>query len=102
MTLRPIGRRGFLALVGLALLARLIPTPGSPLRRLARAYAALTPEEAAPAVARARLAGVTGGSLARPALRAAVRADFARGDVVEIGGFVLSRSECRYCVAVAG
>ena len=38
---------------------------------------------------------------ARAALGARVREDFARGDTVRLEGWVLARSECRACAAVA-
>ena len=100
MTVGVTSRRAFLLLLGVAATRALGWGAGvHPLAALAEAYLKQTPDEA-PALAQARLLAATRGSLHADAVRAAVRADFARGDVVEIAGFVLSRSECRYCVVV--
>ena len=58
---------------------------------LGRAYLRRYPDEAF----QRRLATLVPGD---PVLRARqVRADFAAGKVVSLGGWVLSRTECRYC-----
>ena len=65
---------------------------------LGRAYLRRYPDEAS----QRRLARLVPGD---PVLRARqVRADFAAGRVVTLGGWVLSRTECRYCAlhALAG
>ena len=48
-----------------------------------------------------RRAGGGDPAAARAALGARVREDFARGDTVRLEGWVLARSECRACAAVA-
>jgi hypothetical protein len=65
---------------------------------LGRAYLRRYPDEAS----QGRLAGLVPSD---PVLRARrVRADFAAGRVVSLDGWVLSRTECRYCAlhALAG
>jgi hypothetical protein len=65
---------------------------------LGRAYLRRYPDEAS----QGRLAGLVPSDPVRRARR--VRADFAAGRVVSLGGWVLSRTECRYCAlhALAG
>ncbi len=48
-----------------------------------------------------RRAGAGDPTAARSALRVRVREDFERGDTVLLDGWVLARSECRACAAVA-
>jgi hypothetical protein len=48
-----------------------------------------------------RRAGADDPAAARAALRVRVREDFERGDTVLLDGWVLARSECRACAAVA-
>jgi hypothetical protein len=68
-----------------------------------RRYLNRYPDDALPAVlARGlRRAGAGDQESARAALRAQVREDFERGDTVLLDGWVLARSECRACAALA-
>jgi hypothetical protein len=100
---RRLTRRDLLSLApAFALLFTARAQAQDSLASIARAYVQVVPGEADPGVARARLEAATGGSLAKSALRSAIRRDFARGDTVVLDGWVLSRSECRYCVMRAG
>jgi hypothetical protein len=68
-----------------------------------RRYLGRYPDEAAPrtlATELLRAGGADPGSV-RAALRARIRQDFERGDTVLLGGWVLARSECHACAAVA-
>jgi hypothetical protein len=116
---RGLDRRSFLALAALALAA--LGAPGRALglgrrsgpgnvdprsaRAVARAYLAAAPEDADRARLRAALAARLGEDFARAdarAIAAAIRGDFAAGDVVVVQGWLLARTECRVCAWVAG
>lgn len=110
-----IGRRAFLGgLVAAAAAALALPllralrrrparaalpaaAPSDPVRESARivgrAYLARFPQDADPVRLRCALAG--------PPLAERVRRDFERGDVVQLDGWVLSRSEARRCALEA-
>jgi hypothetical protein len=109
-----LDRRSFLALAALALAA--LGAPGRALglgrpsgpprldrraaRALARAYLDVAPEDADRARLRAALAARLGEGFARAdagAIAAAIRGDFATGDVVVVRGWLLARTECRLC-----
>jgi hypothetical protein len=68
-----------------------------------RRYLDRYPDDSQPAVlARGLQRAATGDpAAARAALRTQVRQDFARGDTVLLDGWVLARSECRACAALA-
>jgi hypothetical protein len=118
------GRRTFLSLATAAAAAwsaplraalRLIPepAPGAGLAlafkhpesaiAIGRRYLDRYPDDTLPAtLARGlRTAGASDPAAARLALRARVRGDFERGDTVLLDGWVLARSECQACAAVA-
>ena len=118
--LGPVGRRRFLALAGATTAALTTPPvalPGSAAEPVSGAGLALAFRHQASAIAIGRrylerfpsdphrevlgedrrLAGET----ARSALRARVKQDFERGDTVTLDGWILSRSECRACAALA-
>jgi hypothetical protein len=118
-----LGRRAFLTVAaaaaawGVSLRAALRPTPGpvpdawlasifkhrQSAIAIGRRYLARYPDEASPQrLAQAlRPAAGDGPAAARRALRARVRADFERGDTVLLDGWVLARSECQACAALA-
>ena len=66
-------------------------------------YLSCYPDDGAPGELAADLHRASGGDpvAARTALRARVRQDFERGDTVLLEGWVLARSECHACAAVA-
>ena len=122
--LGPVGRRRFLALASAttaALTAPAIALPGSAAEPVSGAGLALAFRHQASAIAIGRrylghfpndprhevlaegrrLAGETDPAVARSALRARVKQDFERGDTVTLDGWILSRSECRACAALA-
>jgi hypothetical protein len=70
---------------------------------IGRRYLSHYPDDALPhALAQAVLRGEGGTpAAARDALRARVREDFERGDTVLLEGWVLARSECQACAAIA-
>ena len=70
---------------------------------IGRRYLSRYPDDARPAVLAQGLrpAGAGDAVAARLALRARVRDDFERGDTVRLDGWVLARSECRACAALA-
>lgn len=93
------GRRRFLR-ASLGLLAALaVPrATRGPGGALARAYAEATPREARPERLAELLARRLGGppaSAPASVWGAAIREDFATGDVVCLHGWILSRTECR-------
>lgn len=112
---KSIDRRGLLAAVAAAAAAALLPKPAAAAlqatlaRRIARVgaeasevgarYLRAEPTEADLAALEARLAerlhAARGGLPMR--LAEAARADFRRGDVVLVDGWVLSRTEARVC-----
>jgi hypothetical protein len=89
------------------------PTPGTVLAHafkhrdsaiaIGRRYLNSYPDDALPAVLARdlRRAGAGDPAAARAALRAQVRQDFEHGDTVLLDGWVLARSECRACAALA-
>jgi hypothetical protein len=122
--LGPVGRRRFLALAGATTAALTTPPvalPGSAAEPVSGAGLALAFRHQASAIAIGRrylerfpsdphrevlgedrrLAGETDPTVARSALRARVKQDFERGDTVTLDGWILSRSECRACAALA-
>ena len=122
--LGPVGRRRFLALASAttaALTAPAVALPGSAAEPESGAGLALAFRHQASAIAIGRrylghfpndprhevlaegrrLAGETDPTVARSALRARVKEDFERGDTVMLDGWILSRSECRACAALA-
>lgn len=122
--LDPVGRRRFLALASAttaALTAPAVALPGSAAEPVSGAGLALAFRHQASAIAIGRrylghfpndprhevlaegrrLAGETDPTVARSALRARVKQDFERGDTVTLDGWILSRSECRACAALA-
>ncbi len=70
---------------------------------IGRRYLSRFPDDAMPGVLARGLgpAGTGDPAAARAALRARVRDDFARGDTVLLDGWVLARSECHACAALA-
>ena len=70
---------------------------------IGRRYLSRYPDEGPPEALAADLLRASGGgpAAARTDLRARVRQDFARGDTVLLDGWVLARSECHACAAVA-
>lgn len=120
--LRLLGRRTFLVVAAAAAIGR--PAfawpgpapeaapgidPGFAFRRpgsaiaIGRRYLKRYPDDTASRALASDLRRVGAGDpeAARRALRARVRQDFARGDTVMIEGWVLARSECRACAALA-
>jgi hypothetical protein len=67
---------------------------------IGRRYLDRYPDDALPAVL-AEHANTGDPAAARSALRAGIRQDFERGDTVLLDGWVLARSECRACAALA-
>ena len=119
-----VGRRRFLVLASAttaALTAPAIAPPGSAAEPVSGAGLALAFRDQASAIAIGRrylghfpnephdevlaegrrLAGETDPAAARSALRARIKQDFERGDTVTLDGWILSRSECRACAALA-
>ncbi len=68
---------------------------------IGRRYLSRYPDHAGARALADELGRAGAGDLARSALRARVREDFERGDTVLLEGWVLARSECRACAAVA-
>ncbi len=70
---------------------------------IGRRYLARYPDDALPAALAQdlRRAGAGDPAAARRALGARVRDDFERGDTVALDGWILARSECRACAALA-
>jgi hypothetical protein len=120
----PLGRRTFLAHAAAAAVAwagsvpaalrpLAEPTPGAGLAlafkhrqsaiAIGRRYLSRYPGDRQPRVLARGLgqAGAGDAAAARAALRARVRDDFGRGDTVLLDGWVLARSECRACAALA-
>ena len=104
-----LDRRGFLIIGGIA--AASIEAAAQSAMRIGRAYLRVHPEEASTAVL---LAAVAGRPLLARALTAApdaaavfrimdelVRADFAAGEIVNCGGWILAKSEARACALFA-
>jgi len=123
-TLGLVGRRRFLALASatsatLAVPAVALPgTAAAPVSgvgpalafkhrasaiAIGRRYLGRFPDDPHPEVLAEgrRLADEIDPAAARSALRARVQQDFERGDTVMLDGWILSRSECRACAALA-
>ena len=120
----PVCRRRFLALASATSAALALPAtalPGPAAQRVSGAGLALAFKHQASAIAIGRrylerfpqdpehevlaavrsLGGETDPAAVRSALHARIKQDFARGDTVMLDGWVLSRSECRACAALA-
>lgn len=69
-------------------------------RRVGEAYLELAPEDADTDLLDDAL-GVRDGTIDAAGVRGRARADFDQGDVVDIDGWYLSRSEARLCALVA-
>jgi len=118
-----LGRRAFLAHAAVAVAAvcggwvpaalRPLPEAGAGLAlafkhrqsaiAIGRRYLSRYPDDALPGLLARGLQPADRGdpAAARAALRARVREDFERGDTVLLDGWVLARSECRACAALA-
>jgi hypothetical protein len=70
--------------------------------RIGAWYLRLHPQEGSPSFLRAATGvGDRTGRIARRRFASLVSGDFARGDTVVAGGWILARSECRLCALVA-